>query len=145
MIRTLSRLTSASCFVTAFLFLAACSKGNPVVGNWKLVDIDYSRHIETIDPEMRQAFINWDATQRVNVVNKTFFNFEEDGKLKLKTTEFGGGEELNGGTWYLNESKDSLYLNSTDNEFFGLKALGNDTLVLDSGDQPYRKLILVRQ
>jgi Lipocalin-like domain len=127
-----------------FLF-SSCSKDTEVVGNWKLTDIDYSAHMATIDPALRESFQEMAAAQGANVINKTFFTFDEKGDLQIKSTKFGGGERIDKGAWRMNETKDSLYLQSADNEFFAIEKLSEDSLILNSSDRPYRKLTLIRQ
>jgi ABC-type oligopeptide transport system substrate-binding subunit len=39
-----------------FLALSACKSEGKFMGEWKLVEIDYSRHLETIDPELKVSF-----------------------------------------------------------------------------------------
>ncbi len=136
------RLTLA-CLVSLFL-LASCGGNAPIVGEWKLVEIDYSEHLKEIDPILKDAFIDMLDQQSASLLNKTFFTFKKNGELTIVSPKYMGGTTTAEGTYELNASKDSLYIHNEDSESYAIAFIEDKKMKWSSGEKPYRKLTLVR-
>lgn len=131
-------------FMVVFLF-AACTNKEPLLGKWKLIHIDYTQHLQEMDPSLRESFQEMIDVQGRNVLNKTYFDFQEKGQLKIISAKFGGGQREDFGSWTKNKNGDSLFLKSSDSEQFAMEISNDGTLFLNSGDRPYRRITLIRQ
>jgi len=136
------RLT-LTCLVSLFL-LASCGGNEPIVGEWKLVEIDYSEHLKEIDPMLKDAFIDMLDQQSASLLNKTFFTFNKDSELTIVSPKYMGGTTTAEGTYEFNDSKDSLYIHNEDSESYAIAFIEDNKMKWSSGEKPYRKLTLVR-
>lgn len=127
------------------LGIVSCGSKEPIVGKWKLVEIDYSEHLKSLDPEVQEIFLSMVDRQSQNILNKTFFDFEDDGSLVITAPKFDKGSTADEGTWRLNTDKDSLFITNSDSEIFALRMGDENTMLLSSVDQPMRRLKLVRE
>ncbi len=135
-----------SLLILFFLGMNSCSGGEKdvLLGEWKLVDIDYSRHLAEINPELKESFLSMTDRQSQIILSKTFFNFKEEGEIVITSPKYQGGVTNISGTWRISEDRDSLYIKNEDSESFAIQLKDDNTLLLESGEAPLRLLTLVR-
>ncbi len=124
--------------------LTACSGKEPIQGEWKLIQIDYSEHLKEIDPILKESFIEMLDQQSSSLLHKTFFTFQPDGMVTIVAPKYRGGTTTVDGKYTLNEEKDSLYIENEDSESYAVEFLDDDKMKWTSGEKPFRKLTLVR-
>lgn len=127
--------------------LNSCSNDpkKELIGKWKLVNIDYSRHLETIEPKLREEFISMSEGQKQHVLNKTFFEFSENGILQIEAPKYKGGNAILSGTWALSAQNDSILLDYGEIEIYAFQFDDEQKLVLESSDVPLRINTLVKE
>jgi hypothetical protein len=126
------------------VLMGACQNAGKLEGEWKLVNIDYSRYIAFMDDEEATLFRGMIEAHTANLVNKTFFSFRHEGNLELMSPDQDGEKVKENGTWKQNEKLDSLFLTLTELESYKLNWLHGDTLELVTDEQPMRTIKLVR-
>ncbi len=133
-------------FILLFGVLS-CSKGTEkqLIGNWKLIDIDYSKHLKEVQPELREEFLAMTDNHKKNVLNLIFFDFKSEGKCNIVSPKFGGGTANLPGTWHLNEAEDSLFIENQDSESFALSFTNDAKLKLESHQKPLRVYTFVKE
>lgn len=127
------------------LLLQSCSKNAPIEGKWRLSLMDYSNYISTMEPEEAEMFTSMIQQHVEMITNRTFFVFKPEQKLTILSPKMEGGIATENGKWELNESGDSLYMNTLEAERFHIRWKHDDTLELNTEDRPQRTLILVRE
>lgn len=125
--------------------LTACKNDEKFIGEWKLVEIDYAKHLASINPELRSSFQSMADRQGQSILGKTFFKFEANGDLVITSPKFDGGVAKDEGKWSLNEQKDTLMVMNSDSENFAFELKGDKTMILSSVQKPLRVLTLIRE
>jgi hypothetical protein len=134
-----------SLFLIALLLLfGACQSENDIIGKWRLVDIDFSDHLATLDSEER-SFFEEIIEKQTTMLDQTFFNFEADSALQVITPKKDGtGQIMQIEKWGLSKNQDSLVMINTETELFFVNRSEKNKLILTSNDRPKRKLVLIK-
>ena len=121
-------------YIYAALFvLAACGRNSPIVGDWKLSEIDIEKAIEVFD-EQQKDFARAMMTEAFdNVKGRLTISFESDGKYKIETPLINGDVKSESGKWRLslNHKKLTLMPKSSDKEVHRVLHLSEDKLVME--------------
>jgi hypothetical protein len=136
-------------YILALFFLAfvfnSCGGKNKIVGEWTLMDIDYTEHLKNIDPILKESFIDAMDRQSANILNKTFFKFEEPDVFTITSPKFDGTIATNLGRWAMNDAKDSIVIENGELESYAVFYTEDNTLLFHSGEKPFRILTLVKK
>jgi|TARA_R110000737_G_scaffold2188_3_gene6179 hypothetical protein len=134
-----------SLFLIALLLLfGACQSENYIIGKWRLVEIDFSDHLATLDSEER-SFFEEIIEKQTTMLDQTFFNFEADSALQVITPKKDGtGQIMQIEKWGLSKNQDSLVMINTETELFFVNRSEKNKLILTSNDRPKRKLVLIK-
>ena len=141
----MTKFTSLLTILLLSLILNSCGGNEGLSGKWTLTNIDYSEHLKNIQPELKESFIGMMDRQGAKILNKTFFEFEEDEVFKITAPKFNGKSGTLEGRWAMNDAKDSLVIENEGFETYAVMFKDDNTVLLSSGEQPFRILTLVRK
>ncbi|MFA7272648.1 MAG: hypothetical protein WC044_02210 [Crocinitomicaceae bacterium] len=129
-----------------FLFLLfSCQQEKSFLGKWRLVAIDYSEHLETLEGEEKTFFESILEKQSV-MLDQTFYDFKGGNELHVITPKkVGSGQIMQIEKWGSTKNLDSLYFINEEMEIFRVDWSKRDTLQLFATDYPKRKLVLVKE
>jgi hypothetical protein len=133
-------------FVVLFtlIFLVSCKPDNDVIGKWRLVEIDFSDHLATLEGEEKARYQEIIEKQRT-MLEETFFNFEANNVLQvIKPQKDGSGQIMQIEKWILSKNQDSLEMINANREMFLVNLKDRNKMILSSVDSPKRKLIMTR-
>lgn len=136
------RLTT---FALLGLLLTSCQLAPSVLGKWKLVKMDYTPFIQTMNEDEAEAFESQIQSHIDLITNRTFFTFEEKNVLSIGSPKSDGGSAVDMGNWRINDENDSLYFFLEAPESYSVNWKGRDTIELRTEDRPQRILTLRRE
>ena len=134
------RITSILAIALLAFSLNSCKGKDKIVGEWTLMDIDYSEHLKHIDPILKESFIDMMDRQGSRILQHTFFEFIEPEKLIITSPNFKGGSSSETGRWAMNDAKDSLVLENGGLESYAVVFQDDKTMLLHSAEPPLRIL-----
>ena len=109
------------------------------------MDIHYTEHLKNINLIVKESFIDAMDRQSANILNKIHFKFEEPDVFTITSPKFDRTIATNVGRWAMNEAKDSLVIEYGELESYAVICSEDNTLLLHSGEKPFRILTLVKK
>lgn len=120
-------------FFAALFLLAACGRKSPIVGDWKLADIDIEKAIEVFDDQQKDFARTMMTEAFQNVKGRLTISFDSDGKYKIETPLINGDVKSESGKWRLsvNHKKITLKPKTSDKEVHRVLHLSDDKLIME--------------